>query len=90
MTATYRHIRFEEIEGFTVCRSNHGGHVLGRVEWNNRWREHEFVPEPNTAYTHECLRDIAAFVDKMNGAWRARMNKVISNRPTGATMTESY
>lgn len=40
MTGNYRHIRFEEIEGFTVCRSNHGGAVLGRVEWHARWREH--------------------------------------------------
>jgi hypothetical protein len=66
MTATYQHIRFEEIEVFTVCRSNHGGAVLGRVEWNARWREHEFIPEPNTAYTRECLRDLTEFVGVMN------------------------
>jgi len=66
MTGNYKHIRFEEIEGFTVCRSNHGGAVLGRVEWMARWKEYEFVPEENTAYTVECLRDLADFVGKMN------------------------
>ena len=66
MTGKYKHIRFEEIQGFMVCRSNHGGAVLGRVEWFAKWREHEFIPEPGTAYTVECLRDLADFVGKMN------------------------
>ena len=66
MTARYKHIRFEDIAGFTVCRSNHGGAVLGRVEWFASWKEHEFVPESGTAYTVECLRDIAHFVGRMN------------------------
>lgn len=68
MIANYKHIRFEEIKGFTVCRSNHGGVVLGRVEWNSRWKEHEYIPEPNTAYTWDCLRDISQFLDNMNTA----------------------
>lgn len=73
MTATYKHIRFEEIQGFTVCRSNHpsrngGNAVLGRVEWMTRWKEYEYIPEPDTAYTVECLRDLADFVGKMNAA----------------------
>jgi len=71
VTGNYRHIRFEEIEGFTVCRSNHGGAVLGRVEWMARWKEYEFIPEADTAYTVECLRDLAEFVGKMNAARKA-------------------
>ena len=71
MNAIYKHIRFEKIQGFTVCRPNHGGYALGRVEWNTRWHEHEFVPEPDTAYTVECLRDLADFVGKMNAARKA-------------------
>ena len=71
MTANYKHIRFEEIQGFTVCRSNHGGAVLGRVEWMARWKEYEFIPEADTAYTVECLRDLADFVGKMNAARKA-------------------
>ena len=71
MTGNYKHIRFEEIQGFTVCRSNHGGAVLGRVEWHARWKEHEFIPEPDTAYTIECLRDIADFLGKMNAKRKA-------------------
>jgi hypothetical protein len=66
MTATYKYIRFEEIKGFTVCRSNYGGAVLGRVEWIERWKEFEFIPERGTAYTVECLRDLSDFVGKMN------------------------
>ena len=71
MTGNYRHIRFEDIEGFTACRSNHGGAVLGRVEWMARWKEYEFIPEADTAYTVECLRDLADFVGKMNAARKA-------------------
>ena len=71
MTGNYRHIRFEEIQGFTVCRSNHGGAVLGRVEWMARWKEYEFIPEADTAYTVECLRDLADFVGRMNAARKA-------------------
>lgn len=70
MNATYKHLRFEEIGGNTVCRSNHSGGVLGHVDWHARWREYEFVPEPDTAYTLECLRDLADFVGKMNAARR--------------------
>ena len=72
MNARYKHIRFEEIQGFTVCRSNHSKAVLGRVEWMERWKEHEYVPEPSTAYTIECLRDIADFVGKMNAERKER------------------
>ena len=66
MEARYKHIRFEDIQGFTVCRSNHGGAALGRVEWNPQWLEYEFVPEENTAYTVDCLRDMSHFVGRMN------------------------
>jgi hypothetical protein len=69
--ATYKHIRFEEIQGFTVCRSNHGGAVIGRVEWWDRWKEYEFIPEADTAYTVECLLDLANFVGKMNAERKA-------------------
>jgi len=72
---TYRHIRFEEIEGFVVCRSNHGGAVLGRVEWHARWREHEFIPEMDTAYTVECLRDLADYLGKMNAKRKRSCSK---------------
>lgn len=68
MTGNYRHIRFEEIRGLTVCRSNHYGSVLGRIEWMARWKEYEFIPYTDTAYTVECLRDLADFVGKMNAA----------------------
>ena len=71
MTGNYKHIRFEEIDGFIVCRYNHGGVVLGRVEWFAKWREHEFIPEADTAYTVEYLRELADFVGKMDAARRS-------------------
>lgn len=89
MTANYKHIRFEEIQGFTVCRSNHGGAVLGRVEWMARWKEYEFIPEPDTAYTVECLRDLADFVGKMNAARKSnigvRVGEPVPSRPCSAS-----
>ena len=38
------------------------------VEWNDKWREHEYVPETDTAYTVECLRDMGYFLGMMNAA----------------------
>ena len=87
MTGNYKHIRFEEIQGFTVCRSNHGGAVLGRVEWFAKWREHEFIPEPDTAYTVECLRDLADFVGKMNAARKPNNTPQRMARPLLASGT---
>ena len=71
MRTTYKHIRFVDTQGFTVCLSNYGDAVLGRVEWMAKWREFEFVPEANTAYTVECLRDLTDFVGKMNAERKA-------------------
>jgi len=66
MTANYKDIRFVEILGVTVCRSNHGGAVLGRVKWVPRRREHVFVPEPYTGFGVESLCDIGDFIFQMN------------------------
>ena len=71
MRTTYKYIRFVDTQGFTVCLSNHGDAVLGRVEWMAKWREFEFVPKANTAYTVECLRDLTDFVGKMNAERKA-------------------
>lgn len=42
------------------------GGTLGIIEWNAKWREHEFVPEFVTAYTHDCLTALGQFVAEQN------------------------
>ena len=37
------------------------GTPLGVVQWFSRWNCYIFSPEPETIYSEDCLRDIAAF-----------------------------
>lgn len=46
--------------------SNNKGHVLGRIEWNRSWRQHEFLPESWTGFTASCLQPLAAFLQELD------------------------
>ena len=48
-----------------------GGDVLGVVQWFGRWRQYTFDPAPGTTFNATCLRDIAAWLDKINRERRA-------------------
>jgi hypothetical protein len=65
----YKYIHFEPIrkdEGpGWYCFSNLGKNCLGLVEWYARWKQWQYVPAPKTAYTSECHRDIADFMDQL-------------------------
>lgn len=42
------------------------GNALGFVGYNEKWKEHEYHPNPDTAYTVECHLDIADFLGQLN------------------------
>jgi hypothetical protein len=51
---------------------------LGRVAWHGPWRQYVFVAHrlaldvgEELIFSHGCLRDIAAFLDRANAAQRA-------------------
>lgn len=45
------------------------GDVLGGVAYYSLWRQYTFIPEGATAFSFDCLEDIAAKVSAMNIAF---------------------
>lgn len=48
-------------DGWLVCTKRVDS-LLGMVEWRAKWRQFEFVPATNTAFTHDCLTAMAEFL----------------------------
>lgn len=42
------------------------GDILGTVEWYGQWRQYTFNPREGTTYSGGCLRDIMAFLERVN------------------------
>jgi len=42
-----------------------GTSLLGTVSWYAPWRCYSFQPNSNCVFEHQCLKDIAAFLDKL-------------------------
>jgi hypothetical protein len=49
-----------------VCNRSHGD-VLGEINWYESWRAYIFTPQHYTQFSADCLRDIAAFLERKNG-----------------------
>lgn len=64
----YRFIKFrkcvimDDID-YTCFAKN--GDIIGSVAYNRKWRKYEYLPMPQTAYTHECCKDIAHFLSQL-------------------------
>lgn len=43
-----------------------GSSVLGVISWYGPWRQYTVDFAPATTFNNQCLRDIAAFLDKAN------------------------
>ena len=62
-------IEFREVGAPGVTRVWHvhakqGGDILGVVRWYSGWRRYVFAPVEGSEYEQDCLRDIAAFVER--------------------------
>lgn len=42
------------------------GELLGQVVYHEAWRQWEFVPAVNTAFTWDCLQAMSAFLQDLN------------------------
>ena len=42
-----------------------GNTLLGMVSWYAPWRCYSFQPNSNCVFEHQCLKDIASFLDKL-------------------------
>ena len=49
--------------------TNHGD-TLGSIQWFGRWRQYCFDPVAMTTFNSGCLRDLVAFLDRVNSEHR--------------------
>lgn len=47
------------------CYNTEHGSLLGQVKWYGGFRKYSFFPEQNIVFETQCLKDIAAFLDKL-------------------------
>jgi hypothetical protein len=66
MKTKYRFIEFKSCVGSWRCfNTKDPSTLLGEIAFYSKWREWEFLPNPGTGYTIECLRDIADFIGQL-------------------------
>lgn len=66
MRTRYRYINFVKLGADWHCHTNaEPATMLGFCEFYARWRQWQFVPRPDTAFTSDCCRDIADFLDQL-------------------------
>lgn len=69
MKTKYKYIEFTNTGPAAlpwVCRNWRNGTELGYVRYYPKWKEWEFLPDDGMAFTVECCRDIADFLDQLN------------------------
>ena len=69
MSAEPKWIEFLERSASGVTKrweiiAKQSGAMLGRVLWSNGWRRYVLVPNPNTEWEQDCLRDVATFLEE--------------------------
>lgn len=65
MTLRYRFIHFIKVGPVWACQTNLSEELLGHCRYFARWGKWEFDPEPGTGFTHDCLQDIAHFLNQL-------------------------
>lgn len=55
--------------GWTVL-ANDGG-MLGIVRWYGPWRQYTFEPSAGTVFSAGCLKDLTAFLERVNREHKA-------------------
>lgn len=69
MKTKYRFIEFRLVSDkpkIWECCNTKSNDVLGCVDWFVSWRQFVFNPENLTTYSHDCLTDIAHFLQQLN------------------------
>lgn len=39
--------------------------ILGEIKWYGAWRQYTFIPEDNTIWNIQCMKDIILFIDNL-------------------------
>lgn len=60
---TARAVGMAPHEAYTILSER--GDTLGTVEWYPRWKQYIFDPEAGAVFSHDCLRELAAFCERM-------------------------
>ena len=68
------HHKTERTHHWTVHSTKHDV-VLGSIKWFGAWRQYAFFPKPETTFNIDCLRDIAAFIDREMAFRKVRLEK---------------
>lgn len=67
MKTKYKYVEMKLDNGKVWHVGNHKTNdYLGTIQYYPRWKEWEFLPNPDTGYTHVCLVDIADFINQLN------------------------
>ena len=71
MKTNYKYIDFYEWTGLSGdkywrCQNRRGKYLLATVAYNPKWKEWEFLPQPNMAFSIECIDDIGHFLQQLN------------------------
>ena len=63
-----KYIKIVEIEQkpktkvYAIFPTLHPGESLGKISWYPRWRQYAFTPEPGTAWSDDCLKEVHEFL----------------------------
>ena len=71
MKMTYKYIEFFKWTGmdgeiYWRCQNRRGKYLLASVAYVPKWKEWEFLPQPNMSFTIECINDIGHFIKQLN------------------------
>jgi hypothetical protein len=73
MKTRYKYIEMK-FDGHKWHVGNHKTNdYLGTIEYVAKWKEWEFVPNENTAYTLICLVDLADFMRQLNAPVESKL-----------------
>lgn len=59
------------------------GALLGYIEWYNSWRCYSFFPQHDTVFEKQCLRDLAAWLERATADHREarRIERNLQKQP---------
>ncbi len=68
MKAKYRYIHFKKMQRGEqwACLNNRSKDILGRINYNSRWKQFVIDFRENCIFNNQCLCEIADFLTQLN------------------------
>ena len=81
MKTKYKFIHFKEWTSTTwIIYNRKHKNKLGEITFTKDWKRFVFVPQPETIWSSDCLRDIADFLDQLQKEKKAdKVIKIVRN-----------